>query len=148
MDSSKRKEVVWACSAAAAGALVLSLAACEEKPAVVATPQELPKKAAAPAKAPEKQSEEAEKAAREKAAAEAQAAKAKENEALADKVKSAIMAAPGLNKLTLDVTAADGDITLFGSADTRAHRDKAAQAAAKVEGVKSVKNNMAVVAGS
>ena len=147
MNFGEKKQIPHALSAVMAGMLALSLAACGDKPPVAK--DDAANKSAPvvqqPAKAPAKKNEEAERAAKEKAAADA---KAKENEALAGKVKSALAAEPGLKKLTVDVTASDGEVTLFGSADTRAHRDQAARVAAKVEGVKSVKNSMAVVAGS
>lgn len=67
---------------------------------------------------------------------------------LADRVKAALAAEPGLGSFTMDVTASDGVVSLFGTAPNRATRDRAAAAAAKVEGVRSVKNNLAIVAGS
>ncbi len=67
---------------------------------------------------------------------------------LAARVRSALAATPGLQSFTMDVTASDGVVSLFGTAPDRATRDKAAATAAKVEGVKSVKNNLAIVAGS
>jgi osmotically-inducible protein OsmY len=39
-------------------------------------------------------------------------------------------------------------VTLYGTANNRALRDKAAQVASKVEGVKSVRNELVIVAGS
>ncbi|MBI4192328.1 MAG: BON domain-containing protein [Betaproteobacteria bacterium] len=138
-----------ALSAVITGMLALSLAACGDKPSVEKDAKDAAKTSAPPvqqpAKALEKDKVEAEKIAREKAAA---AARAKEDAALADNVKSALVAEPGLKALTVDVTASDGEVTLFGSANTRANRDKATRVASKVPGVKSVKNTMAIVAGS
>ena len=48
----------------------------------------------------------------------------------------------------IDVTAKGGAVTLWGTAATDAERRRAAQIAAKVEGVKSVDNRIAVVKGS
>ncbi len=67
---------------------------------------------------------------------------------LAARVKAALAATPGLQSFNMDVTASDGVASLFGTAPNKAARDKAAAEAAKVEGVKSVKNNLAIVAGS
>ncbi len=67
---------------------------------------------------------------------------------LAAKVKAALAATPGLQSFNMDVTASDGEVSLFGTAPNRATRDKAGAEAAKIEGVKSVKNNLAIVAGS
>ncbi len=73
---------------------------------------------------------------------------ASENAALAAKVKSALAAETALKPLAIDVNASDGAVTLFGTVDTRASREKAAKVAAGVEGVKSVKNNLVLVKGS
>lgn len=144
MNFSEKKEIFHALKTVMAGMVALGFAACSDKPS--AEKDAANKSAPAvqkPVMALEKKTDEAEKAAREKAAAAAKA-----NEALAEKVKSALVAEPGLKTLTVDVTASDGNVTLFGSAHTRAHYDKATQVASKVEGVKAVKNNMAIVAGS
>jgi len=39
-------------------------------------------------------------------------------------------------------------VTLYGTANTRARREKAAKVASGVPGVKSVKNELVIVAGS
>jgi len=68
--------------------------------------------------------------------------------ALAAKVKSALVADREVNALEIDVVAAQGVVTLYGTARTRASRDRAARVASGIEGVKSVANKLAVVAGS
>ena len=149
MNFSGKNRISLALPAVMAGMLALGLAACGDKPSVEKDAKDAAKKSAPPvqlpAKAPEKNNVEAEKIAKEKAAA---AARAKEDAALADSVKSALVAEPGLKALTVDVTASDGEVTLFGSANTRANRDKATRVASKVPGVKAVKNTMVIVAGS
>ena len=55
------------------------------------------------------------------------------------------------NKLpsgAIDVTAADGRVSLWGAVATAAQRSRAAQVASKVEGVKGVDNQLKVVKGS
>src|SRR5262245_44614597 len=71
-----------------------------------------------------------------------------ENKVLASKVKSALGADPALKMLAIDAGANDGVETLYGTADNKKHRDKAAKVAAGVQGVKSVKNELVIVAGS
>ena len=71
-----------------------------------------------------------------------------ENKLLAGKVKSALGADPVLKMLAIDAGAADGVVTLYGTADNKKNRDKAAAIAAGVPGVKSVKNELVIVAGS
>ena len=68
--------------------------------------------------------------------------------ALAAKVKAALSREPALRSITVAVNAADGVVTLTGTADTPAKSDQAAMVALKVEGVQSVKNEMVVVKGS
>jgi osmotically-inducible protein OsmY len=71
-----------------------------------------------------------------------------ENKVLAGKVKSALGADPALKLLAIDAGAADGVVTLYGTADNKKNRDKAARVAAGVPGVKSIKNELVIVAGS
>jgi hypothetical protein len=71
-----------------------------------------------------------------------------ENKVLAGKVKSALGADPALKLLAIDAGATDGVVTLYGTADNKKNRDKAARVAAGVPGVKSVKNELVIVAGS
>jgi hypothetical protein len=55
------------------------------------------------------------------------------------------------NKLpsgAIDVTAADGRVSLWGTVASAAQKKKATQVASKVEGVKSVDNQLKVVRGS
>ena len=135
-----------------AAALALSLAACGDKPpaptakiegaADAAARQAKQAAAAAEQKKAEEQKAQADaakKAADEKAAADS---------ALAGKVKSALAATPGLKKLGLDVHASDGEVTLFGTADTNAQRHKAEKVAAAVPGVTAVKDALQIVRGS
>ena len=134
-----------ALSAVTAGALVLSLAACDQiqslwksedktNPAtgpLVQTPQ------------PEAKIEVA-----QKAVEIPKAPKIDEDAALATKVKSALGADPALKFLAIDAGASGGVVTLYGTANNRTLREKAAQVASKVEGVKSVRNELVIVAGS
>lgn len=71
-----------------------------------------------------------------------------ENKLLAGKVKSALGADARLKMLAIDASASDGVVTLYGTADNKANRDKAAKVASGVPGVKSVKNELVIVAGS
>jgi osmotically-inducible protein OsmY len=123
--------------------LGLALAACEDKPsgANVAPP--------AAAVAPQTVQPVTPKIEAPKAAEKTpESAQAEADAALADKVKAALGADRALKGSTVDVGVSGGVVTLFGTADTRAHRDRAAQLVANVPGVKSVKNQMVIVAGS
>jgi len=78
----------------------------------------------------------------------AQAARDSADKELAGRVKSALVAERNLNAHGIDVVAKDGAVTLFGTAETRMRRDLAEKVAGRVDGVKSVENKLAVVAGS
>ena len=71
-----------------------------------------------------------------------------ENKLLANKIKAALGADPALKVLAIDAAVADGAVTLYGTANNRALREKAAKVVAGVPGVKSVKNELVIVAGS
>lgn len=76
------------------------------------------------------------------------ASRAAADKELAGRVKAALVAERGLNAHGIDVTAKDGAVTLYGTAETRLRRDMAEKIAARVDGVKSVENKLAIVAGS
>jgi len=71
------------------------------------------------------------------------------NKELAAKVKQALEA-PGtkLPSGAIDVTAANGKVTLWGAVASDAERRRAAQLAGKVDGVSSVDNQLKIVKGS
>jgi osmotically-inducible protein OsmY len=71
-----------------------------------------------------------------------------ENKELAGKVKSALGADPALKMLAIDAGASDGVVTLYGTANNKKNRDRAGKVASGVPGVKSVKNELVIVAGS
>ncbi len=71
-----------------------------------------------------------------------------ENKLLANKIKAALGADPALKVLAIDAAVADGAVTLYGTANNRALREKAAKVVAGVPGVKSVRNELVIVAGS
>ena len=122
---------------AVAAVLMLLLAACGDAPApkVEQKPMEVksePKALEAPkAEAPK-----------------AEAPKPDPDKALAQRVKRALESEAKVEAAGIDVTASAGAVTLWGTAATDAERRRAAQVAAKVEGVKSVDNRIAVVKGS
>lgn len=116
------------------------LAACSEPPPPPAPPKpkaEAPKPApvaVAPAPEPVKAPE---------------APKPDPNKELAAKVRQALDAPDSkLPSGAIDVTAADGKVTLWGALPSAAAVRRAAQVAGKVEGVRSVDNQLKVVRGS
>jgi osmotically-inducible protein OsmY len=70
------------------------------------------------------------------------------NKELAARVKRALEGEAKIQAAAIDVTAVDGKVTLWGTAATDAERNRAARVAAKIEGVTSVENKLAVVKGS
>ena len=76
-------------------------------------------------------------------------AKPDPNKELAAKVKQALEAPDAkLPGGAIDVTAADGKVSLWGAVTTDAERRRAAQLAQKVDGVRTVDNQLKVVKGS
>ena len=124
---------------ALAAVLALTLSGCGKetppKPAVQAIP--------VPAVPPQ---QEAPKADAEKMAA--QAARALADKDLASRVKAALVAERSINAHGIDVVAKDGAVTLYGTAETRMRKDMAEKVASGVDGVRSVENKLAIVAGS
>jgi osmotically-inducible protein OsmY len=136
-------------SAVTAGALVLSLSACDQIQSLWKS--EAKTNPAAGTVAQPKPAEgkiEVAKAIEIPKSLETPKPPIDENKALANKVKSALGADPALKFLAIDAGVSDGVVTLYGTADTRAHREKAAQVTSNVPGVKSVRNELVIVAGS
>jgi osmotically-inducible protein OsmY len=76
--------------------------------------------------------------------ATAKAAAAIDDATITTKVKTAVLAEPGLKTLQIDVDTKNGVVTLAGTVDTPALKDRAQQVAQSVTGVKSVDNNLTV----
>ena len=144
MNPRQKQHLHPALLAAIAGALALGLAACGDKPP--AQPAVKPVEPASIAAVP--QTPPPAVVVEQKAEKSAEIAKANENAALVAKVRSALADDPVLKRLAIDAVASDGVVTLLGTADTPAHRNKAAQIASAVAGVKSVKNNLVILSGS
>ena len=123
---------------AAASVIAFVLAACGEKspPPPTPTPQpaspapEAPKPQAQPTPAP---------AAEEKP---------DPDKALAKSVQSSLRDSLGSLADNIDVTASRGKVTLWGTVPEAARRRQAVRTATGVPGVKSVRDNMAIVSGS
>ena len=119
-------------------ALLLALAACSDDPP--------PAKPAATPAAPAAPQAEAPKPAAEAKAPEAP--KPDPNKELAQRVKQALEGEAKVQAAGIDVTAAEGRVTLWGTTATAGERNRAGQVASKVDGVKSVDNQLKVVKGS
>ena len=70
------------------------------------------------------------------------------NQELAARVKKALEGAAKIQAAGIDVTAADGRVSLWGTAATAAERKRAESVASRVDGVRSVDNQIKVVKGS
>jgi BON domain len=123
-----------------AAILLLGAAACGDQPAPkpqpapAPAPQAAPQPIIAPAPAPEAKAPEA--------------PQPDPNKELAARVKKALEGAAKIQAAAIDVTAADGKVTLWGTAATAGERKRAESVAAKVDGVRSVDNQIKVVKGS
>jgi hyperosmotically inducible periplasmic protein len=123
----------------AALTVVIALAACGQdiappKPAAPAPASPAPQAAAPAAKAPEVKPE--------------PPPKPDPNKELAQRVKQALEGEAKIQAAGIDVTAAEGKITLWGTTTTSAERNRAGQVASKVDGVTAVDNQLKVVKGS
>jgi hyperosmotically inducible protein len=67
---------------------------------------------------------------------------------LAARVKVALIVEPSINGMNIDVESKDGIVSLFGTVDNLANRDKLTRVASAVEGVRSVLNNVKIISGS
>ena len=72
------------------------------------------------------------------------AAIAVDDTAITTKVKAAVLAEPGLKTLKIDVDTKDGVVTMSGSVDSPALKERAMQIAQGVSGVRSVIDNLAI----
>src|SRR5467141_1028082 len=120
-----------------AAVLLFGAAACGDQPAPkpAPAPQAVPQPITpSPAPAPEAKAPEA--------------PKPDPNKELAARVKKALEGAPKVQAAAIDVTAADGKVTLWGTLATAAERKRAQSVASKVDGVRSVDNEIKVVKGS
>jgi hypothetical protein len=80
--------------------------------------------------------------------AKAEEPKPDPNKELAARVKRALETEAKIQAAGIDVTAQNGTVTLWGTAATQSERNRAGAAAAKVQGVNSVDNRLAIVKGS
>ena len=67
-----------------------------------------------------------------------------DDSALTAKVKAALLAEPGLKSMQISVDTKNGTVTLSGSVDTAASRDRAKELASSVSGVASVVDELTV----
>jgi osmotically-inducible protein OsmY len=138
-----------ALSAVTAGALVLSLAACDQIQSLWKSEEKSnPATGAVAQPKPAEGRIEVAKAVEIPKSIETPKPPIDENKVLASKIKSALGADPALKFLAIDAVASDGAVTLYGTANNRALREKAAKVVSGVPGVKSVKNELVIVAGS
>jgi hypothetical protein len=116
--------------------MVLGLAACgDDNPKPAPKPAAPPPQAAAPTPPPPP-------------VVTPEPPKPDPNKELAGRVKRALESEAKIQAAGIDVTAADGKVTLWGTAATAAERRRAEAAAKKVEGVSAVDNQIKVVKGS
>lgn len=118
-------------------AATLALAACSD-------PAPPPAKPAAPAP----QTSAPAPAAPASEAKAAEAPKPDPDKELAQRVKQALESDGKVQGAAIDVTAKEGRVSLWGTASTAGERNRAAEIAAKVQGVAGVDNQIKVVKGS
>lgn len=67
---------------------------------------------------------------------------------LGDKVKRALTSTPGIEVGAIEIAAAGGVVTLYGTVERPAEKERVAILALGIEGVRSVVNNLVVIRGS
>lgn len=139
-------------AAAAASALALSLWGCEQEPSASLTEPTADRTGAEwtnprPEPPPVAPDDKTGQVKSDAGAKPASADRPVSDRELTAKVKSTLLAQP-LGALVFDVAVSGGVVTLHGTADSAATRDKAVRAASGVEGVRSVNNRIAVLSGS
>ena len=131
----------------AAGTMMLA-AGCDQRNASntsTATPPTTADKMASSAnKAGDKMANSANKAGDKMATSTEKAGDKIDDAALTTKVKTALMAEPGLRSLEINVDTRDNIVTLNGTVDSQEKKQRAMQIAQGVEGVKSVSDNLVV----
>ena len=151
MDAHEKK-IHHALQIAVASVFALNLAACDQKPSAEKVGKDIDRAVGKASQQMEQAANTAEKKIEQAKDAAgktiAEAGKTMDDAALTAKVKSALIAEPGLKALAIDVDTSAGVVTLHGTANTPENRDKATQVASNVGGVKSVKNNLIVVKGT
>ncbi len=152
MNNQLSKQLRKILAIATAGTLSLGLVACDQKPSAETVGQNIDR---AIDKTGEQITQVADKAEdkinQAKSAVSEKAASTGEtmaDAAITAKVKSALIAEPGLKSTGIDVVTEKGVVSLFGTTVSGTSRDRATQLAAAVEGVKAVENNLAIVQGS
>ena len=135
-----RKAASGALQIAAVTLLALGLGACDQRPAA----EHAGKNADRSVGEAGRQLQDAGKTTERKLS---EAGKAIDDATVTTKVKSALVTEPDLKARDIDVETTNGVVTLQGTADSAENRQKAAQVASNIEGVKAVKNQI-VVRGS
>src|SRR5262245_20151383 len=130
---------------AVAAALALGLAACGEKPSSDRFGQNLERENTVTP--PPDRTADASRPGPGMSGSTADAAKAIDDATLTNRVKSALESDSGLKSLTINVDTMAGVVTLKGTADSQANRQKAEQIASSVDGVRTVKNELVVISG-
>lgn len=152
MNSTSRPPFRKALSVSALAALVAMLAACDRGPSAEQLGQDIDrgieKAGRQMAEAGNHAAEKIDQAKSAIADKTAEASAAISDTAITAKVKSALLAEPGLQSTGIDVVTEKGVVSLYGTAISNSHRERATLVSAAVEGVRAVENNLAIVQGS
>src|SRR5262245_51723672 len=131
---------------AVAAALALGLTACGEKPSNDQFGQNL-ERGNTVTPLPDRSADAAPRPDSGMSGRTTDAGKTMDDATLTNRVKSAITADSSLKSLTINVDTMAGVVTLKGTADSQANRQKAEQIASAVDGVRTVKNELVVISG-
>ena len=131
-------------SAIAALAAALALTACDQPSRTTSATPPATTTGATMAAAGDKMATTGDKVAATTAATTDKVATAVDDTAITTKVKAALLAEPGLKSLKIDVDTKNAAVTLSGSVDSPASKEKAKQVAGSVSGVTTVVDQLTV----
>ena len=139
MNITTRKQLL----AVFAASTVLLAAGCDQRNASTTSTTPATKSATAPSTT-DKMANSASNAGDKAATTASKAGDKVDDAAITTKVKTALMAEPGLRSLEINVDTRDNVVTLNGTVDSQEKKQRAMQIAQGVEGVKSVSDNLVV----
>ena len=140
MDTRTRNQLL----ALFAAGTVMFAAGCDQRNASTSSTPTTPS-ATAPSTA-DKMANSAERAGDKMANATQKAGDKVDDAAITTKVKTALMAEPGLRSLEINVDTRDNVVTLNGTVDSQEKKQRAMSITQGIEGVKSVSDNLVVKA--
>jgi hyperosmotically inducible protein len=129
-----------------AAGTVLFAAGCDQRNSAPTSSTATPPSTASTTTATDKMASAADRTGDKMASTAKNAGDKVDDAAITTKVKTALMAEPGLRSLEINVDTRDNVVTLNGTVDSQEKKQRAMQIAQGIDGVKSVADNLVVKA--